>query len=195
MEIILASFNRDKAKEIEKIVAPIKVKCLADMGVSIDFDEIETGSTFEENALIKARAAAEIADGISVADDSGLEVEALGGRPGILSARYGGAAAGYAQKCELMLDEMKNVPREKRSARFVCVVAARFPEGNEKIFEGECRGAIHTEPLGASGFGFDPVFFLPQLGKTMAQISLDEKNLISHRAAAFRKLKEFLLNE
>ena len=192
MEIILASFNRDKAREIEKIVSPISVQCLADIGVEIDFDEIETGETYEENALIKARAAAAHVNGVIVADDSGLDIDTLGGRPGIHSARYGGAGSGYARQCDLLLEEMKEIPAGQRGAKFVCVVAAILPDGTEHIFRGECAGEIHTEAAGNSGFGFDPVFYLPTRNLTMAQISPDEKNAISHRAEAFRKLKKFL---
>lgn len=192
MEIILASFNRDKAREIEKIVSPIRVLCLADFGIELDFDAIETGETYQENALIKARAAAALVKGIIVADDSGLDVDALGGRPGIHSARYGGAGSGYAKQCDLLLEEMKEIPAGRRGARFVCVAAAITPDGAERVFRGECEGEIHFEAAGSSGFGFDPVFYLPERNLTMAQISPDEKNAVSHRAEAFRKLKGFL---
>ena len=191
MEIILASFNRGKAREIEKIVSPIAARSLADFGLSIDFDSIENAGTYEGNALIKARAAAEHVSGIIVADDSGLEVDAIGGRPGVLSARYGGADISDAKRYEFLLDEMLGVPEEKRTARFVCCVAARFEDGSERIFTGKLEGRIHTEPLGSDGFGYDPVFLLPG-GLTVAQLTPEEKNRISHRAAAFSALKSFL---
>lgn len=193
MEIILASFNKNKAREIEQILSPVAVKCLADLGVNMDFDAIEDADTYRENALIKVRAAAAHASGIICADDSGLEVDALDGRPGVLSARYGGPGLDDAMRYTKLLEELRGVPEARRGARFVCVVAARFPDGRETCFEGELRGVIATAPRGSSGFGYDPVMYLPGLGKTVAEIPLHEKNRISHRAAAFLKLRDHLL--
>jgi len=195
MEIILASYNAHKAREIGEIMSPIAVRSLGDLGVRLDFDTVEDGETYKENALKKVRAAAPHLDGIIVSDDSGLEVEALGGRPGILSARYGGADISDSERCKLLLNEMKDVPDVQRAARFVCVVAVLFPDGREQIFEGECKGVIAREMCGIDGFGYDPVVFLPDRGLTIAELTAAEKNKISHRSAAFNKLKSFLLSK
>lgn len=192
-EIILASFNTNKAREIESIMSPVKVRCCADLGVDVDFDAVEDGDTYHENAKKKVEAVAALAGGVIVADDSGLEVDALGGRPGVLSARYGGAEISDPERYALLLDELRDVPGERRGARFVCVVAARFPGGEMQYFEGELRGVIASEPHGSNGFGYDPVVFLPGRGLTVAQIPASEKNQISHRAEAFRKLRAVLL--
>ena len=192
MEIILASYNEHKAREIGEIMAPIAVRSLGGLGVSMDFDSVEDGGTYAENALKKARAAALRVKGIIVSDDSGLEVEALCGRPGLYSARYGGADITDSERCRLLLEQMKDVPDGRRAARFVCVVAALFPDGREELFEGECAGLIAREPRGADGFGYDPVMYLPERGLTIAELTPAEKNRISHRSAAFNKLKLFL---
>jgi len=195
MEIILATYNQGKAREIEAILDPVKVKCLKDLGVEIDFDAVEDGETYAENALRKVRAAAEKVDGIIAADDSGLEVAALDGRPGVHSARYGGPDVPDSKRYRKLLEEMNDVPEGGRSARFFCVVAVRWPEGTEKFFDGECRGEISREPRGGGGFGYDPVFLLPDRGMTMAEIPPEEKNRISHRYHAFRSLRAALLGE
>lgn len=194
-EIILASFNKHKAFEIEQIMHPIRVRCLADFGLDIDFDIVEDGADYKENALKKVQAAAAHVKGIIAADDSGLEVAALDGRPGLLSARFGGPGLTDAQRCALLLDEMKEIPVWERQARFICVVAALFPDGTERFFEGEFSGTVTFEPAGSSGFGYDPVVFLPNRGMTVAQLSYEVKNHISHRAQAFLKLKEFLIGK
>ena len=193
MEIILASFNKNKAREIESIMAPVRVKCLADFGVEIDFDAVEDADTYRENAVKKVRAAAAHVSGILCADDSGLEVDALHGGPGVFSARYGGPGLDDALRYTKLLEDMRGVPEQNRGARFVCVVAARFADGREMFFEGELRGVIAKAPRGASGFGYDPVMFLPDRGKTVAEISADEKNQISHRPLAFCKFRDHLL--
>jgi XTP/dITP diphosphohydrolase len=193
MEIILASFNRHKAREIGAIMAPVGVRSLGEFGIEIDFDAVEDGSTFEENAFKKVRAAAARVSGIIAADDSGLEVEALGGRPGILSARYGGAEIPDAERCRLLIEELKDVPDAARGARFTCVVAVRYPGGREETFTGELRGMITRKLRGAGGFGYDPVMFVPELGRTVAELAPDEKNSISHRAKAFAALRGSML--
>lgn len=194
MEIILATFNENKAREIAAIMAPVRVKSLAEFGVEIDFDAVEDADTYEENAFKKARAAAEHVEGIIVADDSGLEVDALGGGPGVHSARYAGEGASGEALYTKLLGELEGTPREKRGARFVCMVAVRYPDGAEESIEGECRGEIADAPRGGGGFGYDPVFLLPGRGRTMAEITASEKNELSHRAAAFRALKKMLLD-
>lgn len=195
MEIILASFNKHKALEIGAIAAPVAVRSLGEFGVEIDFDAVEDGATYEENAFKKVRAAAARVSGLIAADDSGLEVAALGGRPGILSARYGGAEIPDADRCRLLLEEMKDVPDGDRAARFVCVVAVRHPDGSEQIFTGELRGIITRELRGQGGFGYDPVVYIPELGRTVAELTPDEKNRISHRAKAFAALRDSLLKQ
>jgi len=195
MEIILASYNKNKAREIEKILAPIRVKCLADLGVDMDFDAVEDADTYRENAMKKVRAAAEHVNGVICADDSGLEVDALGGRPGVHSARYGGPGLDDALRYTKLIEDLDGVPETRRGARFVCVVAVRRPDGREEYFEGELRGVIAAAPRGSSGFGYDPVMYLPDLGKTVAEISADEKNRISHRAQAFKKFRNALLKD
>ncbi len=193
MEIILASFNENKAREIGGIMSPIAVRTLGEFGVGIDFDAVEDGTTYEENAFKKVRAAAAHVNGIIAADDSGLEVYALGGRPGLLSARYGGAETSDADRCRILLEEMKDIPDDNRGARFVCVVAVLFPDGRESVFTGECRGVITREVRGAGGFGYDPVMLLPERGLTVAEIASAEKNRISHRAIAFRAFRDSLM--
>jgi XTP/dITP diphosphohydrolase len=195
MEIILASFNRHKAREVGEIMAPVGVKSLVEFGIEIDFDAVEDGATYEENAFKKVQAAAVYTKGIIAADDSGLEVAALGGRPGLLSARYGGAEIPDSDRCKLLLEEMKHVPDEQRGARFVCKVAVIFPDGREALYTGECRGVIIRELRGAGGFGYDPVLFLPERGVTVAELTPEEKNKISHRAIAFRALRDDLLKQ
>jgi XTP/dITP diphosphohydrolase len=151
----------------------------------------ETGSTFTDNALIKARHVCHGTGLPALADDSGLVVDALNGEPGVYSARYGNKKTDE-ERYMLLLQKMKNVPDDKRQARFVCVMALAFPDGREYIEEGVCEGIIAEEPAGDNGFGYDPVFFIPELGKTMAQLPLDVKNAISHRARALQKVKILL---
>jgi len=194
LEFILASFNENKAREISRIAAPVRARSLSSLGVEIDFDAVEDGLTYEENAFKKASAAAEHVTGVIAADDSGLEVEALGGAPGLMSARYGGPGLSDEQRCLRLLEEMRDVPDHARAARFVCVVAVIFPDGSRRVFTGEQRGVITRELRGSLGFGYDPVLFLPELGLTVAELEPEIKNRISHRAIAFSKFKEFLLS-
>jgi len=190
MKIVLASRNKKKIRELETLLAQstsmhIEVLSLDDIGYS---DEIEEdGTSFSENALIKASVPASLGY-IGIADDSGLTVDALGGAPGIYSARYAGENATDAERIEKLLSEMKNVPEEERGAAFVSVIAYVTPEGEEKIFRGECRGRIDTVPRGENGFGYDPVFYIEEYEKTTAQMTPDEKNAISHRGKALRAL-------
>lgn len=195
MKIILATYNEGKAREIGEILAPIEVVGLRSLGVEIDFDAVEDGDSYEENAMKKARAAAERVSGIVVSDDSGIEADALDGRPGTHAARYGGPGATDSDRCRKMLDEMRDAPDGKRTARYVCVVAARFPDGTEKYFRAECEGEIGRAEQGTGGFGYDPIFMLPGRGVSIAEISIEEKNRISHRGKAFAALKKMLLEE
>jgi XTP/dITP diphosphohydrolase len=153
----------------------------------------ETGETFEENATLKATAFAAAGGRLALADDSGLEVDALGGEPGTRSHRYAGENADDADRIVFLLDKLRDVPEEKHAARFRCVIAIAEPGGRVVLCEGECRGVIISTPRGSHGFGYDPIFYLPELGKTMAELTLEEKNRISHRARAASKAREILL--
>ena len=193
-EVIIATKNAGKAKEFEHIFSQyqITVKSL------LDFEEIEDivedGETFEENALIKARAIAKQFNQVVIADDSGLEVDALHGRPGVYSARYAGEGRDDQANIKKVLSELEGIPTEQRGARFVCALALVTPEGEESVVRGTCEGQILTECLGSEGFGYDPIFYLPELEKTMAQIPKHQKNVLSHRADAFAKLQTILMN-
>ena len=191
MKIVLATRNRGKIREIEKLAPGVELLTLESFpGLKMP---PETGLTFSENAVAKARIVAEGAGLPAIADDSGLEVDALGGRPGVFSARYAGADATDEKNYLKLLAEMKGIPMDGRSARFRCVIALAFPHGKGTFtFDGVLDGFITTEPKGENGFGYDPVFFLPEMGRTAAELTLEEKNAISHRAMALKKLRGFL---
>ncbi len=193
MEIILATNNKGKVREMKEIMegTGIEVYSLKDKGVEIEVEE--DGTTFEENALKKAKEVAEVTGMIAVSDDSGLEVYALNMRPGIYSARYAGENATSRERNIKLLNEMKNVPEGERGARFVSAVAIVFPNGKSEIFRGEVEGEILREERGEGGFGYDPLFFYKPFNKTLAEVSLEEKDKVSHRGKAFRKLKQYLL--
>lgn len=193
-EVIIATQNIGKAKEFEHIFNQyqIRVKSLRDLADPIDI--VEDGETFEENALIKARAIAAKYHTLVIADDSGLEIDALDGRPGVYSARYAGEGRDDLANIEKVLKELEGVADENRSARFVCALALVTPQGNECVVRGECEGQILSECRGNEGFGYDPIFYLKTLDKTMAQISKSEKNVLSHRADAFKKLEKVLMD-
>ncbi|MEW6201274.1 MAG: RdgB/HAM1 family non-canonical purine NTP pyrophosphatase [bacterium] len=194
-EIILATMNRNKVREIAEIIHPIIVKSLADLKIELNLDAVEDGNTYIENAAKKVRKVAERISGIVVADDSGIEVDVLGGLPGIQSARFGGENLTDRERCELLLNKLKETPQGERQARFVCVAVALFSDGKLEAFTGTCDGIIAPAPAGKSGFGYDPVFFIPELGKTMAELPPGEKHLVSHRGIAFRKLRDYLLTK
>jgi XTP/dITP diphosphohydrolase len=158
----------------------------------VDIDIVEDGKTFEENALIKARAVCKASGHLALADDSGLEVDALGKEPGIYSARYMGEDTSYDIKNQNIIDRLSGVPDEERTARFVCAMAAVFPDGTEKTFVRNMEGRIGYKIAGENGFGYDPIFYLPEYGKTSAEISPEEKNAISHRGQALRALADYL---
>lgn len=158
-------------------------------------DAEENGTTFEENALIKARAAAAHTDAIVMADDSGLEIDYLGGEPGVYSARYLGEDTSYRIKNQNLIDRLEGVPDEKRTARFVCVIAAVLPDGRTLTSRGTIEGIIGREERGGGGFGYDPIFFLPEYGCSTAELSMEQKNEISHRGKALREMKEKLRRE
>lgn len=192
-QVIVATKNAGKAKEFEHIFNQynVVVKSLLDFeGIE---EIVEDGQTFEENALIKARVIAKQFNQVVIADDSGLEVDALDGRPGVYSARYAGEGRNDQANIEKVLSELEGVPTQNRSARFVCALALVTPEGQEAVVRGTCEGQILSECVGSEGFGYDPIFYLPQLGKTMAQIPKSQKNVLSHRAEAFKKLQDILM--
>jgi XTP/dITP diphosphohydrolase len=197
MEIALASANQGKRREIEALLAPLglSVRTAAELGFTEDVPE--TGDTFAENALLKARAVAQALGRPALADDSGLAVEALGGAPGVLSARYAGPGATDQERNAKLLQEMEGIPPERRGAAFVCVMACVRPDGAELTSEGRLAGRIALAPAGDNGFGYDPVFELPGRGLTVAMLSAEEKNAISHRgralAALAPRIKDFLM--
>ncbi len=191
-EILLATRNQGKVRELEKLLQGLELtlRCLHDFE---NLGEVEeTGATFEENALIKARAAAGATGLIAIADDSGLVVDALKGRPGVRSARFAGPDADDAQNNAKLLQALEGVPPRRRGAAFVCVMAAVSPDGRELTTQGSCRGEIALERKGLGGFGYDPLFYLPGYGCTMAELPASVKNSISHRAMAVKELKERL---
>lgn len=191
-KFILATRNRGKLKEIKEMLAdlPFEVLSMEDAGISENIEE--NGNTFEENALIKARKVCGISGEIAMADDSGLEVDFLGGKPGIFSSRFAGEGASDEERNDKLLRLLEGVPFEKRTARFVCAVAVVFPEGKHFTAKGCCGGFISLSARGENGFGYDPVFYLPEHNMTMAQLNSGEKNRISHRGKALRLMVEEL---
>lgn len=192
MKIVLATNNKHKIEEIKGILSDSQLEILT-LNDFKDFPKIEErGETLEENAISKAKGVYEFARVLSLADDSGLEVDALSGAPGVLSSRFAGEHCSYKDNNVKLLSLLKNVPWEKRGATFVCVVAMAKDIDNVKTVRGEVRGIITFDERGEGGFGYDPVFYLPELGKTFAQLSFQEKNQISHRAKAFEMAKELI---
>lgn len=193
--IILATGNEGKVREARQILSDLggNVMSLREAGIRLDVEE--DGSTFIENAKIKATAAAAYTKEIVLADDSGLEIDYLGGEPGIYSARYAGKDTPYSVKNQMILDRMAGVPIEKRTARFVCAVAAVIPGGNVIVSQGFLEGTIALKAAGNGGFGYDPIFMLEEYGCTAAELSSDVKNHISHRAQALTKMKQKLIKE
>jgi XTP/dITP diphosphohydrolase len=192
MKIVLATNNKHKIEEIKDILSDSKLEILT-LNNFPGFPKIEeSGKTLEENAILKAKAIYQFTKLISIADDSGLEVDALDGAPGVFSSRFAGEHCSYKDNNVKLLSLMQNIPWEKRGATFVCVVAIAKDLDNIKTVRGEVRGIITQEEKGENGFGYDPVFYLPELGKTFAQLSFEEKNKRSHRAKAFRKANELI---
>ena len=186
---MLATRNRDKVREIGHILASLPVTLLSLDDFPGIPEIVEDGETFHENALKKAEVVHRQTGLISLADDSGLEVEALEGRPGVRSRRFAGPGATYADNNDLLLKLMKGLPREARGARFVCVAALAAPEGETQFTEGELAGLIADEPRGEGGFGYDPLFYLPEYGKTVAELDAVIKNRISHRGKAMAAMR------
>lgn len=190
--IIIATKNKGKAKEFEQLFSKygIEVKTLVDVPEIPDIEE--TGTTFEENAVIKAEAISKISSSYVVADDSGLVIDALEGRPGVFSARYAGPDKDDEANIDKVLGEMDGVQDEKRTARFYCALAIAGPGFETVTVNGTCEGLILNERHGSGGFGYDPIFYVPSEGKTMAEMSADRKNELSHRAAAMKNLEPLI---
>lgn len=191
-KIIFATSNEGKMKEVREILADLKVPVLSQKEAGIEADIVEDGRTFEENAVIKARAVMEMSGAVVLADDSGLEVDYINKEPGIYSARYMGENTPYDVKNQNIIERLKDAVGEERSARFVCAIAAALPDGRIITTRATIEGRIGYEERGENGFGYDPIMYIPELGKTTAQLSLEEKNKISHRGKALRLMKEEL---
>lgn len=192
-KIIFATGNENKMKEIRMILADLGMPILSMKEAGIDVDVVEDGTTFEENALIKATEIAKYTENcIVLADDSGLEIDYLNKEPGIYSARYAGVDTSYDIKNNLLLDRLAGVPDEERTARFVCAVAAAFPDGTTEVVRGTIEGIIGHEIIGENGFGYDPIFYLPEYGCTTAQLPPEKKNALSHRGNALRLMREIM---
>ena len=186
--ILFATGNENKLKEVREILKGLDLDVISMKQAGFDMEIEENGSTFAENAIIKANAVAEASGELILADDSGLVIDALGGKPGIYSARYLGHDTPYSEKNRKILESMERVPEEKRTARFVCAIAAVFPDGRKIVSQETFEGMIGYEIKGKNGFGYDPVFYLPELEKYSAELTEEEKNLISHRGKALRDM-------
>ena len=197
MKIIFATGNKNKMKEIRMILSDLGMEILSMKEAGIDVDIVEDGTTFEENAMIKVTAIAGLEkvkkmNAIVLADDSGLEIDYLNKEPGIYSARYAGSETSYDIKNNLLLSRLKGVEDEKRTARFVCAIAAAFPDGATEVVRGTMEGRIGHEIAGENGFGYDPIFYLPEYGCTSAELSPEKKNELSHRGEGLRMMKEII---
>lgn len=190
--IVFATGNAGKVKEIQMILADMgmEVVSMKEAGITIDIEE--DGKTYEENALIKARAVVAYTKDIVMADDSGLEIDYLNGEPGIYSARYLGEDTSYRVKNANLIERLTGVPDEQRTARFVCAIAAVLPDGTELTTRATIEGRIDYEEKGSNGFGYDPIFYVPQFGKTTAELTEEQKNQVSHRGKALELMKEEL---
>lgn len=195
-KIIFATGNEHKMVEIRMILSDLGAEILSQREAGIEADVVEDGTTFEENALIKAKEIAKAArrikgleEAVVLADDSGLEIDYLNKEPGIYSARYMGEDTSYDIKNQTLLDRLEGVPKGQRTARFVCAIAAAFPDGSAEVVRGTMEGIIGYEIVGENGFGYDPIFFLPEYGCTSAQLAPEKKNELSHRGEGLRKIR------
>ena len=195
MRIIFATGNQHKIKEIREILGDIGLEIVSMKEAGIEADIVEDGKTFEENAMIKATEIAKLCDDIVLADDSGLEIDYLDKAPGIMSARFMGEDTSYDIKNQALIDKLEGVPKEKRTARFVCAIAAVLPSGKQIVTRGTIEGMIGYEIAGENGFGYDPIFYVEEYGCTTAQLSPEEKNKVSHRGNALMAMKEKLEKE
>lgn len=191
--IVFATGNENKMKEIRMILQDLGMEILSMKESGVDVDIVEDGASFEENAEIKARAVARVlTNDIVLADDSGLEIDYLDKAPGIYSARFAGEDTSYDIKNNILLDRLEGVPDEERTARFVCAVAAVFPDGTVDVVRETIEGRVAYEPAGDNGFGYDPIFYVPEYGCTTAQMSPEQKNELSHRGKALRSMRAIL---
>jgi XTP/dITP diphosphohydrolase len=191
-KLLLATNNAGKVKEYRSLLQGIPFEMVTPGEIGITMDVAETGATYRENARLKACSLAAQSGLLTLADDSGIEVDALNGEPGVVSARYAGENASNAERVDHLLSELKDVPKEKRTARFYCLIAIAQPNGTVQFCDGECKGTIAFKPSGERGFGYDPIFYLPEWGKTMAELPVEVKNQISHRGTAAQKAKLLL---
>ena len=191
-KVIFATTNKNKVREVNMMMKDfdVELQTMGEAGINIDI--VEDGKTFEENAQIKAKAICDLTGEIVLADDSGLEIDYLNKEPGIYSARYMGEDTSYHIKNEKLIERLEGVPDEKRTARFVCAIAAAFPDGTMKTVRAAMEGRIGYKESGENGFGYDPIFYLPEYGCTSAELSMEEKNKISHRGKALRMIKDEL---
>lgn len=191
-KIIFATGNEGKMREVREILSDLGMEILSMKEAGVSMDIVEDGTTFEENARIKARAVQKATRALVLADDSGLAVDYLNGEPGVYSARYMGEDTSYVIKNKSIIDRLKGIEGSARSARFCCAIAAVFPDGSEAVTEGMIEGVIAESPSGEGGFGYDPIFYLPERGMTTAELSAEEKNAVSHRGNALRKMKPLI---
>ena len=191
-KVIFATGNQGKMKEIREILGDLDIELLSLKDAGIDADIVEDGKTFEENAQIKAKTICDLTGEIVLADDSGLEIDYLNKEPGIYSARYMGEDTSYDIKNQALLDRLDGVPDEKRTARFVCAIAAAMPDGCCEVVRGTMEGIIGHKIAGENGFGYDPIFFLPECGCTSAELSPEKKNELSHRGEGLKKIRKIL---
>jgi XTP/dITP diphosphohydrolase len=191
-DLLVATTNRGKLHEIAALLGDLPIRLITPAEIGLVVSVAETGTTYADNARLKAVAFARAAGLVALGDDSGLEVDALGGAPGLHTARYAGLGASDADRYNLLLRRLAGVPRERRTARFRCAVAVASPGGEVKVADGVCEGRIAFQPAGAHGFGYDPVFFLDEYGCTMAELPDEVKNTISHRARALRAARPLI---
>ena len=192
MRLIIATGNEDKVREIDEILEGTGFEAISMKQAGFNPDIVEDGTTFEENALKKAMAVHDLSGEYVMADDSGLCIDALDGAPGIYSARFCGEDSTYEEKFRKIFEMLADVPEDKRTAQFVCAIAVVKPDGTSFTVRGECRGVLHEKPVGENGFGYDPIFYVPEFGMTTAQMDPEVKNSISHRGRALRAMVEKL---
>ncbi len=191
--IVFATGNEGKMREIRMVLADLGVTVLSMKEAGVQMDIAEDGVTYEENAVIKAKALMEVTGKLTLADDSGLEVDYLNKEPGVYSARYLGEETPYSIKNKVLIERLAGVPDEKRTARFISAIAAVYPDGTIETVRASIEGRIGYEEKGSNGFGYDPIFYIPEYGRTSGELSLEEKNKISHRGKALRLMKEKLI--
>jgi XTP/dITP diphosphohydrolase len=190
--LLLATTNEHKISELRTILRDLPFTLLSLRDVQIDMDVEETGTTFAENAILKAQAYAQAANMLALADDSGIEIDALGGAPGVYSARFAGRDTPYEERFRIIFERLRDVPPSGRTARFVCAIALADPVGEVRVVEGKVEGMITDSARGRNGFGYDPIFLVPEFGKTTAEMTPEEKNRISHRGRAAEAARRLL---